>query len=199
MQPHPDRGRAVSRLLVLPAALITIVLLAYLATRPLGNGGPQASFFVIGSAVPGIQLGQVAPGTAEAGSPELSLTDLDGATVDLADFEGRPIWVIFWKTACEPCEEEAPEVAAAYAAHQADGLVVIGIDIWESAAVVQDYAEGHPIAYPIAIATTPAAMDAYGVWGAPTHYFIDRSGIIRGRHFGPVTRDLINENLGRII
>ncbi len=158
-----------------------------------------ASFFAIGSAVPGIQVGQVAPGTARAGSGPLDLTDLEGAPVDLADLEGRPIWVIFWKTACEPCETEAPEVAAAYAAHRADGLVVIGIDVWDSAAVVQDYAESHPLDYPIAVATSSAAMDAYGVWGAPTHYFIDRAGIIRDRYFGPLTRALIDESLGRII
>jgi len=198
MEPHPARG-PMPRLLAVPAVLIAIVLLAYLATRPLGNGEPQASFFVVGSAGPGVQVGELAPGTAQAGSVELSLRGLDGSPVHLADFEGRPIWVIFWKTACEPCEEEAPRVADAYAEHQADGLVVIGIDVWESTAVVQDYAEGHPIAYPVAVATTPAAMDAYGVWGAPTHYFIDRSGIIRGRYFGPMPRDLIDENLGRII
>ena len=187
------------RLLALPVALIAIVLVAYLATRPLGGGDPQPSFFVIGSAVPGVQVGQIAPGTAQGGSQELALTGLDGASVNLAEFAGRPIWVIFWKTACEPCEAEAPDVAAAYAAHRADGLVVIGLDVWESAAVVQDYAEGHPLEYPIAVATTSAAMDAYGIWGAPTHYFIDAAGIIQDRYFGPMTRDLIDESLRRII
>ena len=42
-------------------------------------------------------------------------------------------------------------------------------------------------------------MDAYGVWGAPTHYFLDASGIIRDRYFGPMTRKLIEESLARII
>lgn len=187
------------RLLALPVALIAIVLVAYLATRPLGGGNAQPSFFVIGSAVPGVQVGQIAPGTAQGGSQDLALAGLDGAPVNLADFSGRPIWVIFWKTACEPCEAEAPEVAAASAAHQADGLVVIGIDVWDTDAVVQDYAEGHPLEYPIAVATTSAAMAAYGVWGAPTHYFIDARGIIQDRYFGPMTRDLIDESLRRII
>jgi hypothetical protein len=35
--------------------------------------------------------------------------------------------------------------------------------------------------------------------GAPTHYFLDASGIIRDRYFGPMTRKLIEESPGKII
>jgi peroxiredoxin len=187
------------RLLAALVALVAIGAVAYMATRPLGGGDPRPSFFAIGSAVPGVQIGQLAPGTVQAGSPELGLVGLDGQPAALTDFEGRPIWVIFWKTACEPCEAEAADVAAAYAAHGAAGLAVIGIDVWDSAAVVQDYAEEHGLEIPIAIASGSVVMDAYGVWGAPTHYFIDREGVIRDRYFGPMTRRLIDESLRRII
>lgn len=147
-----------------------------------------------------MQIGQIAPGSAQApAAPQLVLTDLDGAPVALADFAGHPIWVVFWKTACDPCEEEAPDVAAAYTAHRTDGLVVLGIDVWDTAAAVREYANGDPLDYPIAIAPTSAFLDAYGIWGAPTHYFIDAAGIIRDRYFGPMSRDLIDESLRKII
>lgn len=198
--PPPPRQRLISPLVAVPLAVIVLAALVYVATRPLGGGAAQASFFVIGSAMPGVQVGQIAPGTAQApASPPMPLTDLDGGPVALADFDGKPIWVIFWKTACEPCEAEAPAVAAAYAAHAADGVVILGIDLWDSEAVVQDYAKAHPLDYPIAVATTSAVMDAYGVWGAPTHYFIDSAGIIQDRYFGPMTRDLIDQSLGKIL
>jgi peroxiredoxin len=187
------------RLALVPLALVAIVGLVYLATRPLGGGAPQPSFFVVGSALPGVQIGQLAPGTAQAGSPQLALVGIDGSPVSLADLSGRPIWIIFWKTACEPCEAEASDVAAAYAAHSADGLAVIGIDVWDSPAVVRDYAAAHGLEIPVAVAQGSAATDAYGVWGAPTHYFIDRAGIIRDRYFGPMARDLIDESLRRIV
>ncbi len=182
-----------------PLALVATAALVYLATRPLGGGEAQASFFVIGSARPGVQIGQLAPGSAEAGAPELALIGIDGSPVSLADFAGRPIWVIFWKTACEPCEAEAADVSAAIAAHGRDRLAVIAIDVWDSAAVVRDYAAEHRLEIPVAVAQGSGAMDAYGVWGAPTHYFIDRTGVIRDRYFGPMTRELIDKSLGRII
>ena len=183
-------------ILLIAAAGIAIV---YLATRPL-SGEPQPSFFVIGSAAPGVQIGQIAPGTTQAPpSPQLELTDLDGTPVALRDFAGKPLWIIFWKTACEPCEAEAPAVAAAYAAHRAAGLVLLGIDVWDTPAVVHDYTEGHSVDYPIAIDTSSAFMGAYGVWGAPTHYFIGPDGIIRDRYFGPMNSDLLERSLEAIL
>lgn len=195
----PGRRRPLPTLLVVPVVVLAVAALVYVATRPLGGGDARPSFFAIGSAGPGVRIGQVAPGTAQAGSPGLALIGTDGSPVSLADFAGRPIWVIFWKTACEPCEAEAADVVAAYAAHGADGLALIGIDVWDSAAAVRDYATQHPLKIPVAVAQGSGAMDAYGVWGAPTHYFIDRAGIIRDRYFGPMPRNLIDESLRRII
>ncbi len=197
--PRPSRRLAGPRLVVLPLMALAAIALISLATRPLG-GGPQPSFFVIGSAVPGVQIGQIAPGTAQApASPPLSLIDLEGTPVELRDFAGQPVWIIFWKTACQPCEAEAPDIAAAYAEHRSDGLVILGINPWDAAEAVRDYASGHSISFPIAIDPTGGFMGAYGVWGAPTHYFIDSAGIIEARHFGPMTRDLIEESLHRIL
>ena len=197
--PPPTGRRRMTRGLAIPLVVLVGIALAYLATRPLG-GDPQPSFFVIGSAAPGVQIGQIAPGTTQAPpSRQLALTDLDGAPVALRDFAGRPLWIIFWKTACDPCEAEAPAVAAAYAAHRAAGLVLLGIDVWDTPAVVHDYTEGHSVDYPIAIDTSSAFIAAYGVWGAPTHYFIGPDGIIRDRYFGPMNGDLIERSLAAIL
>jgi cytochrome c biogenesis protein CcmG/thiol:disulfide interchange protein DsbE len=185
--------------LAVPGIALVAVALAFVATRPLG-GEPQPSFFVIGSAGPGVRVGEIAPGTARApASPELALRDLDGAPLELRAFADRPLWIIFWKTACEPCEAEAADVAAAYREHRAQGLAVLAIDVWDTPAAVEDYSTEHPLDYPIGVDTSSTFMDAYGVWGAPTHYFIGSDGIIRDRYFGPMTPDLIQDALTTIV
>jgi peroxiredoxin len=187
------------RFVAIPAGAIVLVGVGVLATRPLG-GEPEPSFFVIGSAQPGVQIGQIAPGTAHApAAPALKLVDLDGGHLTLGDFDGKPLWIVFWKTDCAPCEAEAADVAAAYAAHRDSGLVLLGIDVWDTVAVVHDYAADHQLAYPIAIDPSAAFMGAYGVWGAPTHYFIGSDGIIRDRWFGPMNTDLIEASLRAIL
>ena len=54
---------------------------------------------------------------------------------------------------------------------------------------------------PVGASDDPSAAftDAYGVWGAPTHYFIGSDGIIRDRYFGPMNTDLIETSLGAIL
>lgn len=196
--PPTTRRRRLPLLVALPLIAVAAFAVAYLATRPLG-GEPRPSFFIIGSAAPGVQIGQIAPGTSGApAAPQLVVVDLAGARVTLRDFSGKPLWVIFWKTACQPCEAEAADVAAAYAAHRNDGLVVLGIDVWDTVADVRGYASGHDLAYPIAVDSSTAFKDAYGVWGAPTHYFIGSDGIIRDRYFGPMTAALIEKSLTTI-
>jgi peroxiredoxin len=195
----PAQRKRLPTAVTIPLLVLAVVALGLLLTRPLG-GEPQPSFFVIGSAQPGVQIGQIAPGTAQAPAvPSLTLTDLDGSSLALGDFDGKPLWIVFWKTACEPCEAEAADVAAAYAAHRRSGLVLLGIDVWDTVAVVHDYAADHELAYPIAVDPAAAFVDAYGVWGAPTHYFIGSDGIIRDRYFGPMNTDLIETSLRAIL
>lgn len=43
---------------------------------------------------------------------QIKLTDLNGKEVDLADFEGKTIFVNFWATWCRPCIKEMPSIAA---------------------------------------------------------------------------------------
>ena len=44
-----------------------------------------------------------------------------------------------------------------------------------------------------------AVLDRYSGWGLPTHYFVDRDGVIRGRYFGPLSRDLMETQLRVIL
>lgn len=198
--PPPRRRGLIPWLFAVSVVIAALVGVVYAATRPLGGGDARPSFYVVGSPVPGTQIGQIAPGSAKApASPRLTLTGLDGAPLALADFAGHPMWIIFWKTACEPCEAEAADVAAAYTAHRPDGLVIVGIDVWDSAEEVRDYVGGHSFKYPVATNPSAGFMDAYGVWGAPIHYFIDSAGIIEDRYFGPMTREQIEEALRKVI
>ena len=195
----PAKRRRLPAAATIPLVVLAAVAIGVVVTRPLG-GEPEPSFFVIGSAQPGVQIGQIAPGTAHApAAPALKLVDLDGSALALGDFDGKPLWIVFWKTDCEPCEAEAADVAAAYKAHRSTGLVLLGIDVWDTVAVVHDYAADQELAYPIAVDPSAAFMGAYGVWGAPTHYFIGSDGVIRDRWFGPMNTDLIEKSLAAIL
>lgn len=188
-------------------SLLAIVVVGggWIVTRPLG-GQPWVplttgeDFYKIGAQRAGLRIGDLAPdlgGTAASG--EEPLTDLDGNVVQLADFAGRPLWIVFWASWCVPCREELPDLKAAFRAHVDDGLAVLAINFEESTDVVRAFATENGLDYIIGLDPHGAVIDRYGGWGLPTHYFVDRDGVIRGRYFGPLSRELMESQLRPIL
>ncbi len=185
-------------------ALAAFLAIGWLVTRPLGPAdglsGRGEAFFAIGSEREGIGTGRSAPElAANVGGHAVGLESLDGAPVRLADFVGRPTWIVFGATWCGPCREEIPALRAAYAAGAADGLQLLWVSISETADAVAGFAADQELPFPVALDRTGAVAERYGVWGYPTHYFIDADGVVQARYLGPMTRDLIEQYLVLIL
>jgi cytochrome c biogenesis protein CcmG, thiol:disulfide interchange protein DsbE len=171
---------------------------AWLATRPLGTGGPPGPVGTGAASETGIEIGDAAPELTGADGTPL-MKDLDGAPVRLADYAGHPVWVVFWATWCTPCQEEAADIVAAYHAHRGAGLAVLAIDVQEPTASVRDFVAEHGLDYRVALDPTAAIQARYGGWGLPVHYFLDARGTIRDRYIGQLTRETMEERLSTIV
>jgi cytochrome c biogenesis protein CcmG, thiol:disulfide interchange protein DsbE len=187
-------------------AILASALVLYVVTRPIGGSGPTSStdpgatFYRISAETQGLDLGQAAPElTGAAGGTPVALTDLDGRPLSLAALRGHPVWINFWATWCPPCQRETPNLRDAYEAHKSTGLVLIAIDVQEDADSVRRYATTYGLTYPIGLDVTGAVFRTYRIFGLPSHYFIDRDGVIRGRYFGPLTREQIEQQLSSIL
>jgi len=196
------------RHLVVANTVIAIVLvLLFAATQPLGPSNsptpadPRSTFYRISAETQGLEIGQRAPDLVGTGGDGqlVRLMDLDGHPLSMADLKGHPVWINFWATWCPPCQKETPDLRAAYEAHRADGLVLVGIDVQEEDGVVRDYVTRYGLTYTIGMDVTGAVFRAYRVFGLPTHYFIDRDGIVRDRVFGPLDRPGIEQKLAEIM
>lgn len=181
------------------------VAAAYISTLSLGGAATGstaagAGLHVIGSPVVGVRVGELAPDFigADDGNEPL-LVDLDGTRVRLADFAGKPLWIVFWATWCIPCQHEASTIRDLYHAHRGADLAVLAIDIQEPAAAVREYALTHELDYRIGLDPRAAVKSLYGALGLPSHFFLDGYGVIRARYFGEMTRDLMEESLRAII
>jgi peroxiredoxin len=189
------------RLLAALGAMLVIGAVIYLSTLRLGGTAapsPGGSFFPLGSATEGIAIGQAAPDFVAADGEPL-LHDLDGRPVQLADFTGRPLWIVFWATWCTPCQEEAADIRSAFHAHADKELAVLAIDIQEPADAVREYVSEHDLDYAIGLDPTGEVKDLYGSWGLPSHFFLDAGGVIRDRSFGQLTAPLMEQRLRSIL
>lgn len=124
------------------------------------------------------------PVTVGSEAPDFTLSDLDGESVSLSDFSGRPVFVNFWNTGCPPCREEMPYLQEVYDSQMGSELVMLIVNIGESPATITTFLENNDLSLPIIIDADGAVARTYGLSGIPTTFFIDRDGIIKSKVIG---------------
>ncbi len=190
---------------LLNAGLVAVAVLGLLALRPLAPPAGEpiytlkngADLLRIAAQGQGPAVGAEAPELTPANTAPLR--DLAGGPVTLAALRGRPVWIVYWTTWCPACQREAPAIEATWKARQAEGLVIIAIDLQEPASVVAAYARKHGLTYPIVLDPDGVTVSTYGVFGLPTHYFIDRAGVIVDRSFGELDRAQMEQRVATIL
>jgi peroxiredoxin len=123
----------------------------------------------------------VAGASAQQKAPDLSLTDIDGKTIKLADLRGKVVLLNFWATWCTPCRTEIPDLVKWQREYQRDALRVIGITYPpQKMNEVRRFARELKINYPVAIGTKEIKQEFTASETLPVTVIIDREGIIRG-------------------
>ncbi len=121
-----------------------------------------------------------APAAKTIAPPPLTIAAWFGSDpLTLDGLKGKVVVLDFWNIGCSPCRKLMPHLAALYARHKAEGLVVIGITNDEKGDL-ETFLKDNPAGYPIAMDTvkggTEQTFDAYGIQGIPTICLIARDG-----------------------
>ena len=122
-------------------------------------------------------------------APEFTLRQLDtGKAVSLAELKGRPIVMNFWASWCQPCKLEHPILEWGYEQFGGD-VVFVGVVFEDTEDGARKYLNEHGSSFPQLVDPRSGVAVDYGVAGVPETYFIDRGGIIREKHVGPISPD----------
>ena len=133
-------------------------------------------------------------------APELTLTDLHGATRSLADYRGRVLLVNLWATWCPPCEKEMPTLQAFHNKYYEDGFAVIAINDGEPVPDVVQFTRDHNLTFPIWLDPTYVATEqAFKTLNLPSSFVIDRGGTVRLQWVGEINRKMLEEQVTPII
>jgi cytochrome c biogenesis protein CcmG/thiol:disulfide interchange protein DsbE len=139
--------------------------------------------------VPSALIGQRPPSFAlppleGSGMPGLGDADLRGL--------GQPVLVNFWASWCVPCIVEHPQLMRL--ARQ--GTPVFGVNYKDRAADAQAFLTRHGNPFQKMGRDEPGrvAID-WGLYGVPETYLLDRDGVIRWRWAGPITPEVLEQDL----
>ena len=121
-----------------------------------------------------------------APAPKVSMTTLDGRTIELAKQSGKVVLVNFWATWCAPCRKEIPDLISLYSDLQSKGLLIVGVATDdEGTSKVAPFVEKENINYPIVVDTTGTIESQFeAMYGLPTTYVINPQGQIVRRILG---------------
>jgi peroxiredoxin len=195
--PRPIRRRGVGpfslrQVTIAIVAMMGAAIAGTLATVPIGNivpglPVPDPSAYLIGSPIPGLRIGDLAP-ELEGDGPtgRVTLTDLDGNPVRLADLRGKAVWINFWASWCPPCQYETPTVRAIDQRYRDRGLVILAVQVQQTVEAGREYAERYGLDYTIGADVTGAVFHTYKVFALPTQFFIDPNGVVRQIVNGPL-------------
>jgi thiol-disulfide isomerase/thioredoxin len=117
-------------------------------------------------------------------APDFSFEDAAGTTFSLSDFQGRVVMLNFWATWCGFCVMEMPFMQQVYDEWPDEDLVILAVDVGESAEIVATFLQDNGISLPVLLDMEGKVAVLYGVRGIPRTLFIDKDGFIRGIKVG---------------
>ena len=128
-------------------------------------------------------------------APDFKLTRLDdpSTTIARADMLGK-VWILnVWASWCVACREEHP-VLVEFARRKL--VPIYGLNYKDERAAATEWLQqrGNPYADSLVDADGRVGID-YGVYGVPETFLIDRAGVIRYKHIGPITPEVLRDEI----
>lgn len=133
-------------------------------------------------------------------APNFTLESLEGESITLSELKGKPIFINFWASWCDPCKLEMPHIQAAYDQYgdQIQFIMINAIEV-DSLEDVQSYLNEAGLDFPVYPDHKDVVHQKYQVNGWPTSFFINRNGRIVEIVMGTMTKEKLNRSINMIL
>ncbi len=117
-------------------------------------------------------------------APDFALADIDGNVFRLSEYRGRVLVINFWATWCLPCRDEMPSMQRAWEQLEAEGILLLGINVGEDEDTIFQFTADYPVDFPLLLDRDSRVIGAWAVRGLPTTFVVGPAGRIVFRAIG---------------
>lgn len=115
---------------------------------------------------------------------DFTLETLEGKKVSLKDYKGKVVFLNFWATWCPPCKVEMPDMDSLYKKYKDKGLVMLAVNMQESAGTVKKFMKKNGYSFTVLMDTNGDVTELYNAIYIPITYIIDKEGRLAGKAMG---------------
>jgi thiol-disulfide isomerase/thioredoxin len=115
------------------------------------------------------------------------------------DYRGQVVALRFWADTCPFCREEMHAIEGVYQRDHPAGLVILAMNVGQSAQVVGRFTRNLGITYEVGLDEDAEVARRYGVSGLPMTYFVDRQGNVRNKILGESSTGSFEEIAGPLL
>ena len=135
---------------------------------------------------------------------DFTVYNMDGEQVKLSDYKGKkPVVINFWASWCPPCKEEMPFFQEATNTYSSDDIEILMINLTdgmrEKKETALNYMKENNYNMNVMLDIEFSAAEAYIINSIPRTIFVDKDGYISGEYSGMINRDLLNDNIEKLI
>jgi cytochrome c biogenesis protein CcmG/thiol:disulfide interchange protein DsbE len=121
-----------------------------------------------------------------------------GQTIRLATLRGQPVVVNFWATWCEPCQQEAPLLSAAWQRYHTR-ITFVGVAFDTQQADGTQFMRRYGIRYPCGAGDGAVLATAFGIPGLPDTIFVDRHGVVVRKDAGQLSAATLAQGIQALL
>ena len=140
----------------------------------------------VGKMPPSLTVGKPAPDFIFQ-----TLTDVDGKSVSLKQYQGKVIYLDFWASWCKPCLKSMPQLNKLRSELMTLGFEVVAVNLDNDPENGKIFLAEHPVDYPVVYTSSTDIYKLYQIKVLPTSFIIDKKGILRYAHLGFKDKDII--------
>jgi len=136
--------------------------------------------------------------TQKPGVPALTMTDLSGKPVALAQLRGKTVLVNFWATSCPGCVKEMPQLVDTYNQYHDKGFELVAVAMsYDPPDHVHQFVAERGLPFPVVLDSRGDIARAFGeVKLTPTAFLIDADGHIVEQTIGDLDFVKLRQRLG---